>query len=58
MLSLSIWLHNMKIFKHIETGHVVEEANPNHYSIYSRFGYEEIKEKPVEKIKKTKKVNK
>ena len=39
----------MKIFKHIETGHVVEEANPNHYSIYSRFGYEEIKEKPVEK---------
>ena len=32
----------MKIFKHIETGHVVEEANPNHYSIYSRFGYEEI----------------
>ena len=58
MLSLSIWLHNMKIFKHIETGHLITETNPNHYSIYARFGYEEVKEKPVTKTKKTKKVNK
>ena len=48
----------MKIFKHNETGHIIEETNPNHYSIYARFGYEEVKEKPVEKTKKTKKVNK
>ena len=48
----------MKIFKHNETGHIIEETNPNHYSIYSRFGYEEVIEKPVTKTKKAKKVNK
>ena len=48
----------MKIFKHLETGHIIAETNPNHYSIYGRFGYEEVKEKPVEKTKKTKKSNK
>lgn len=36
----------MKIFKHIETGHIIEEHNPNHYSIYLRSGYKEIKAKP------------
>ena len=48
----------MKIFKHLETGHLITETNPNHYSIYARFGYEEVIEKPVTKTKKTKKVNK
>ena len=48
----------MKIFKHLETGHIITETNPNHYSIYARFGYEEVKEKPAEKTKKTKKSNK
>ena len=44
----------MKIFKHSETGHIIVENNPNHYSIYLRMGYEEVKE---EKTKKKKKVN-
>ena len=44
----------MKIFKHIETGHIIQENNPNHYSFYERMGYEEVKE---EKPKKKKKVN-
>ena len=41
----------MKIFKHIETGHIIEEHNPNHYSIYLRSGYKEIKSKPKNKDK-------
>ena len=35
----------MKTFKHIETGHTITESNPNHYSIYERMGYEEVKPK-------------
>lgn len=47
----------MKIFKHIETGHIAVETNPNHYSIFERMGYKEIVDE-VKEVKTVKKVKK
>lgn len=47
----------MKSFKHKETGQVINEANPNHYSIYERFGYEEVQVE-AKKTKAKKKIEK
>lgn len=43
-----------KKFKHPKTGIVIEESNPNHYSIHLREGYEEFEDKaeimPIESV--------
>lgn len=43
----------MKIYKHIETGHIVVETNPNHYSIFERMGYKEF-EDTIGEVKRVK----